>query len=118
VFVRSRPPVRRSASDRFARRHREAGKAAFIAETEGLGSPAVDEIEVGEAVPPARVRDLLGITAKARAVVRSRRYLLHRQPVEVATSYIPASIARGTKVAEPDSGPGGIHARLEELGTP
>src|SRR3954464_12302543 len=50
VFVRFRPPVRRLASDRFARRHREAGKAAFIAEAEGLGNPSVDEIEVTEAV--------------------------------------------------------------------
>src|SRR5689334_2439790 len=32
VFVRSKPVVRRVASDRFARRHREVGQAAFIAE--------------------------------------------------------------------------------------
>src|SRR5688500_14534726 len=38
VFVRSRPRVRRLGSDRFARRHREAGKAAFIAEVEGAGA--------------------------------------------------------------------------------
>src|SRR6478752_7442992 len=47
VFVRERPVVRRVASDRFARRHREAGQAAFIAEAEGVGVPSVDEIEVG-----------------------------------------------------------------------
>jgi GntR family transcriptional regulator len=116
VFVRSRPPVRRLAADRFARRHRDAGKAAFIAETEGLGTPGVDEIEVGEAVPPPRVRDLLDLRARARAVVRSRRYLLDGQPVELAVSYIPASIGRGTKIADVDTGPGGIYARLEELG--
>jgi GntR family transcriptional regulator len=116
VFVRARPPVRRLAADRFARRHREAGKAAFIAETEGLGAPSVDEIEIGEAVPPQRVRDLLGVPARARVVVRSRRYLLDGDPVEVATSYIPAGIARGTKIADTDSGPGGIYARMEELG--
>ena len=34
VYVRARPPVRRLASDRFARRHRKAGKAAFLAESE------------------------------------------------------------------------------------
>src|SRR3954451_14907438 len=59
VFVRSRPPVRRLPADRFARRQREAGKAAFIAEAEGLCTPSVDEIEVTEAVPPERVRELL-----------------------------------------------------------
>ncbi len=116
VYVRSRPPVRRLASDRFARRHRQAGKAAFIVEAEGRGKPSVDEISVAESVPPARVRELLGLTSRARAVVRSRRYLLDGQPVEVAVSYVPSSIARGTKIAEQDTGPGGIYARLEELG--
>jgi GntR family transcriptional regulator len=29
-YVRPRPQVRRLGSDRFARRHREAGKAAFV----------------------------------------------------------------------------------------
>jgi GntR family transcriptional regulator len=116
VFVRSRPPVRRLASDRFARRHRDAGKAAFIAEAEGLGRPSVDEIQVSEAPPPDRVRELLDLPARAHAVTRSRRYLLDGQPVELAISYVPADIARGTKIAEADSGPGGIYARLEEMG--
>src|SRR3954469_25653999 len=116
VFVRARPPVRRLASDRFARRHRQAGKAAFLAEAEGLGKPTVDEIQVSEAAPPDRVRDLLRLPSRARVVTRSRRYLLDGQPVELATSYIPSDIARGTKIAQTDTGPGGIYARLEEMG--
>src|SRR3954453_5462591 len=116
VFVRSRPPVRRLASDRFARRHRDAGKAAFLAEAEGLGRASVDEIHVVEAPPPHRVRELLELRPRARALTRSRRYLLDGQPVELATSYIPADIARGTKIADVDPGPGGIYARLEEMG--
>ncbi|HYB47734.1 MAG TPA: GntR family transcriptional regulator, partial [Streptosporangiaceae bacterium] len=34
VYVRSRPPVRRLASDRFAQRYRKEGKAAFTIEAE------------------------------------------------------------------------------------
>jgi GntR family transcriptional regulator len=116
VFVRSRPPVSRLASDRFARRHRDAGKAAFLAEAEGLGRPAVDEIEVAEAPPPERVRELLDLRPRAYVVTRSRRYLLDGQPVELAVSYVPADIARGTKIADIDTGPGGVYARLEEMG--
>src|SRR5215469_10822204 len=37
-YVRSRPPVRRLASDRFAQRHRKEGKAAFITEAEQVGA--------------------------------------------------------------------------------
>src|SRR3954447_5810711 len=116
VFVRSRPPVRRLASDRLPRRHRDAGKAAFIAEAEGLGRPSVDQIQVSEAPPPDRVRELLDLPVRARAITRSRRYLLDGQPVELAISYVPAEIARDTKIAEADPGPGGIYARLEEMG--
>ena len=38
VFVRQRPSARRVASDRFMRAHREAGRAAFIAESVGVGT--------------------------------------------------------------------------------
>ena len=67
-------------------------------------------------MPPERARELLRLPARSRVITRARRYLLDGQPVELATSYIPADIARGTKIAEPDSGPGGIYARLEEMG--
>jgi GntR family transcriptional regulator len=117
VFVRSRPPVRRLASDRFARRHREQGKAAFIAETEGAGAkPSVDSIEISETPAPVSVAERLGISTGDRVISRSRRYLINGHPVETAVSYIPAQIARGTQIAQPNSGPGGIYARLEELG--
>src|SRR5579859_5682773 len=54
VFVRQRPPIRRLASDRFARRHRARGKAAFIAEAENAGSaPSVDRIVIRPEQPEA-----------------------------------------------------------------
>lgn len=117
VFVRSRPPVRRLASDRFARRHREQGKAAFIAEAERAGGePFVDSIQIDESVAPPEVGARLGLPVGSPVVVRSRRYLIDGQPVETAVSFIPAEIAGGSQIAQPDSGPGGIYARLEELG--
>jgi GntR family transcriptional regulator len=115
VFVRPRPPVRRLASDRFARRHREQGKAAFLAEAEQAGSkPTVDSIVVREEQPPAGISARLGTTSKVLA--RHRRYLLDGRPVETATSYIPLDIARGTPIADLNPGPGGIYARLEDFG--
>src|SRR6266496_2348988 len=117
VYVRSRPPVRRLASDRFAHRHRKEGKAAFSIEAEQHGvSPAVDMIKVSEAKPPAEVADRLKIGDDDQVVVRSRRYLLDARPVETAISYIPADLAKGTPITDPNPGPGGIYARLEEQG--
>jgi GntR family transcriptional regulator len=118
VFVRARPVVRRVASDRFARQHREAGQAAFIAESEGVGAPSVDELEVGYEAASADVRDSLGLSGRAKVLARRRRYLLDDQPVELAESYVPASLAKGTAIEERHTGPGGIYARLEESGHP
>ena len=36
--------------------------------------------------------------------------------METAVSYIPADLATGTPIADPNPGPGGIYARLEEQG--
>ncbi|KAA2266201.1 GntR family transcriptional regulator [Solihabitans fulvus] len=117
VFVRSAPPVRRLASDRFARRHRKEGKAAFLAEAETAGhTPSVDQIRVTNEMVSPEVAERLKITRRDRVIVRSRRYLADGQPVEVATSYIPEKIAKGTPIAEVDTGPGGIYARIEDAG--
>ena len=116
VYVRARPPVRRLASDRFAQRHRK-GKAAFLAESEQLAAtPSVDMIEVSEAPPPGEIADRLKVPDGEPVVIRSRRYSLNGHPVETAVSYIPADLAGGTPIADPNPGPGGIHARLEEQG--
>ncbi|WUH92358.1 GntR family transcriptional regulator [Streptomyces sp. NBC_00433] len=115
VFVRPRPPVRRLASDRFARRHREQGKSAFTVEADAAGShPTVDNLEIKEERPSQDIATRLG--GPRRVLARHRRYLLDGRPVEFATSYLPLDLARGTPIAEPNPGPGGIYARLEELG--
>jgi GntR family transcriptional regulator len=117
VYVRARPPVRRLASDRFAQRHRKEGKAAFNVEAEQHGAtPQVDMISVTETTPPAEVVDRLRLSDDSPVVIRSRRYLLDGRPVETAVSYIPADLARGTPITDPNPGPGGIYARLEEQG--
>jgi GntR family transcriptional regulator len=38
------------------------------------------------------------------------------EPMQLATSYIPWSLAEGTQMTERDSGPGGIYSRLAEIG--
>jgi GntR family transcriptional regulator len=117
VYVRARPPVRRLASDRFAQRHRKEGKAAFTVEAEQVGAePAVDMLTVTMTTPPAEIAARLNLARNAKTVIRSRRYLLDGRPVETAVSYIPADLAEGTPIAQPNPGPGGIYARLEDAG--
>lgn len=117
VFVRQPAPVRRLASDRFARRHRDAGQAAFLAEAEKAGvRPAIDQIEVCRAAAPESIRERLRLTDGEQVVIRSRRYLADARPIELAVSSLPLSIAEGTPIVETNTGPGGIYARLEEAG--
>lgn len=117
VFVRSAPPIRRLASDRFARRHRASGKAAFTVEAEKSGyTPQVDRVTVTRDRPNAAVAERLRLNSDDEVVIRSRRYLADGRPIETAVSYIPAAFAQHTKIEQVDTGPGGIYARLEETG--
>lgn len=119
AYVRRRPPVRRLSCDRFARRHREAGKAAYLAEMEAEGRrPQVEMIRIGREPAPAETAGWLGLAEGDPVLVRARRYLADGHPMELATSSLPWALAEGTAITEPNPGPGGIYARLEETGHP
>ena len=82
AFVRRRPPVYRKAYDRFARRHRDAGKAAYLAELEEEGRrPEVQVLEVGSAPAPPEIARLLQVPEGSQVLVRRRRYLADGQPI-------------------------------------
>lgn len=117
AYVRNRPPVRRLAYDRFARRHRQAGKAAYIAEMESEGRASrVEVIRVEQEPASSEVARRLGLANSAPVLVRARRYFADDCPMELATSYIPWQLAEGTAMVEINPGPGGVYARLEEQG--
>ncbi len=117
AYVRTAPPVRRLAYDRFARRHRDAGKAAYLAEMESEQRRAdVEIIRIARDAAPAVVAGRLGLAPGDPVLVRARRYLADGFPMELATSYVPWRLAEGTPMTEPNPGPGGIYARLEEGG--
>lgn len=59
---------------------------------------------------------MLDLRVGTKVLVRRRRYLADGHPTELATSYIPWKNAGGTDMAEPNTGPGGIYARLEDAG--
>jgi GntR family transcriptional regulator len=112
------PVIRRDAVARQRVGTREAGgsRGAFDAELRAAGLDPRTEVEVGRAVPAGPIARLLDIPEGAEAVYRKRRMLAGDWPVQVATSWIPAVIADGTAIAEPDTGPGGIYSRLADLG--
>jgi GntR family transcriptional regulator len=75
-------------------------------------------LEVGEVVPPADVAGALGLVEGERALLRSRLMLLDDEPAELAKSYYPLEIVRGTAIMERRKIRGGTPTLLAEMGYP
>ncbi|MBE1878705.1 GntR family transcriptional regulator [Myceligenerans pegani] len=92
---------------------------AWAAEAAAQGGTGTQRLlEVGEKPAPEPVAAALDLQAGDPVVLRSRLMLLDDQPVERVESYYPASIARGTRLAETRKVPGGAVAHLTTLGYP
>lgn len=117
AFVRNRPPVRRLAHDRFSRLHRDRGDSAFLAELKAQGQrPEVELIKVGTEKASSEVARRLGLRRGSKVAIRRRRYFAEDHPIELATSYLPWKLVDGSPIMDQNPGPGGIYARLEEMG--
>jgi GntR family transcriptional regulator len=117
VFVRRRPVVIRSARNRFTREFRETGKGAYDVEMKALGrTPKTELVELGPVVPPAEVAERLRLDPGEQALIRRRRMYADDDPMQLATSFVPWSLAEGTQMTTPDSGRGGIYSRLADMG--
>ncbi|MET9951627.1 GntR family transcriptional regulator [Streptomyces sp. NPDC006339] len=117
VFVRSFRPLRRRGIPRLAHDRWGDGRSVWSADI-GERSLVVDQIEVTPETPAGpRVARVLGLGSPDDPVcVRSRRFVLDEKPVLLSVSYLPAGLAEGTAITEPDTGPGGTYARLAERG--
>lgn len=118
TIVNPVPVIRRDAAGRQRREAREAegARGAFDAELRAAGLEPRTETEPGRAVPPADVAAALGIPEGTEAVYRRRRMYAGSEPIQLATSWIPADIAAGIPIEQADSGPGGIYSRLADAG--
>lgn len=112
VFVRAFEPIIRDTTGAPAD---DSTVTAEIDET-GAGLTVRTLAVTAEADAPEKVRTALGLAEGDKVTVRERLHLRERKPVLFATSYLPASIAAGTPIAERDVGQGGTHARLADAG--
>jgi GntR family transcriptional regulator len=122
TFIHELPVMARAAVQRYARPEREAdgqARGAFDGEVRRLGfEPRSELIEVGPVVAPGDVAEALHLGAEDVALIRKRHMYASDVPVQLATSYVPWTIAGGTRLTEADTGPGGTYSRLAELGHP
>jgi GntR family transcriptional regulator len=115
VFVRAFRPYIRNGIQRLSGTTWPTGKSIWGDELDGR-SLAVDRVQVQETEASSRAALLLDLASGERVIVRSRRYLLDGKPILIANSYLAATLVAGSPITEPDTGPGGIYARLRDLG--
>lgn len=89
----------------------------FPTRTDGR-APALDQVQVFPDAASPIVAGALGLAPGNAVWVRSLRFSLDGKTVMVAVSYLPADIVDGSPITEQDPGPGGVAARLAELGHP
>ncbi|MGI9063345.1 MAG: GntR family transcriptional regulator [Pseudonocardiaceae bacterium] len=117
VFVRLFKPIRRHGSNRLARSLWGEGGNIWGAGFEDR-VVAVDHIVIDRVEADKELAEQFGVTEGTELLRRSRRYVVDDRPVQQATSLLPLELVEGTRIAEPDTGPGGVLARLAELGHP
>ncbi|MCF3104481.1 UTRA domain-containing protein [Streptomyces roseoverticillatus] len=108
-------PIRRKSIQRLTQATWAAGRSVWSVDITDRDL-TVDRIEVTEQPAPAHVAAALGLVLESAVCVRSRRFVLDGRPVLLSTSYLPAGLVAGSPVQQEDTGPGGIYARLAELG--
>ncbi|GIJ47663.1 GntR family transcriptional regulator [Virgisporangium aliadipatigenens] len=114
IYVRGFEPIIRNSPGRLARDRWGTGATIQDADT-GKRSRTVD-VETGERVAPDWVAAPLGLADGAVAAFRSRRFVVEDRYVQLSVSWMPAELVRGTAIMHTDTGPGGMYARLAELG--
>jgi Transcriptional regulators len=112
VYVRLFRPIRRHGSRRLSREQWSRGRAIWDADTRGRAY-TVDEVRIERIAANDDVARLLDTDD---VWVRRRRYSIDKRPVQLATSHFPADLVEGTAITAPDTGPGGVYARLGDLG--
>lgn len=115
VFVRLFKPIRRHGSKRLAQSLWGEGGNIWGAGFEDR-AVTVDHIKIDRVPAEKELAELLGITEETMVLRRSRRYVVDDRPVQQATSFLPLELVEGTQITEANTGPGGVFARLAELG--
>jgi len=116
-YIRSYAPFRWRVS------HFESGdrgdehgtRDAWAAEVTRQGRQPSETIDVSIVIPPTHIAQRLELTQESSfAVVRRRVRFVDGQPYQLADSYFPESLVRGTPLMEPRpvAAPGGLLASL------
>jgi GntR family transcriptional regulator len=89
---------------------------AQIQDADTAGRLRTADVVVGEVPVPDYAAEALKLAPDTPVLSRSRRFIVDGRPVQLAVSYLPLDVVHDSRIMYTDSGPGGIYARLAELG--
>ncbi|WP_405142523.1 GntR family transcriptional regulator [Sphaerisporangium sp. NBC_01403] len=112
VYVRQFRPIRRHGSRRLSREQWGAGRAIWDSDTTGRPY-TVDDLTIAR---EAAADDAARVLGCDEVWVRRRRYSVDGRAVQLAASHFPAELVAGSPIVAQDTGPGGVYARLRDLG--
>lgn len=113
VFLRTFSRIGRDAVERLSRKHWGAGRAVWDSDLHGRDRQ--ENVTVDKVDPPEGVAGTLGVKGQ-KVWRRSRVYQSEKRPIQQSTAWYPADLAEGTAITELNTGPGGVYARLDEIG--
>ncbi|WP_435595891.1 GntR family transcriptional regulator [Streptomyces albogriseolus] len=114
-YVAEWRPIVRNALQRLSAAQWGEGRSMWDVDIDDRRLEARDvQIELIDC--PADVARALDLEEGEQVWRRDRLYVVDGEVVMRATSYIPDDLARGTRITQIDSGPGGTYARLREAG--
>ncbi|WP_131765077.1 GntR family transcriptional regulator [Candidatus Protofrankia californiensis] len=116
IFVRQRRPIRRIAQKRLSPKARSLNQSAFLADTANAEYEPSVKVAISVEGADSATAEILNIDPGDEVLVRDRVMLADGEPVQLATSVFTRKLAGGTRIEQEDTGPGGVHARLAELG--
>ncbi|MCC3762478.1 GntR family transcriptional regulator [Glycomyces sp. TRM65418] len=111
-FVRTFEPILRSFPARLSAW--QEGRAIQDADT-GKRARMV-EVTVGETPASEAVATAFDLAPGDPVLRRSRRFAVEDRPVQLADSHYLLELVRSTAIVYTDTGPGGVYARLDEIG--
>ncbi|MES5824884.1 GntR family transcriptional regulator [Streptomyces sp. RG80] len=114
TIVRERPEKRRITRSRQVFRD----EIGYFFDPAAQPWAALETPTLRWGIVPVDLAALMGLATGAEVFIRDRVMgdPETKKPKQLATSYLPAGLARGTLLVEADTGPGGIYDRLEEMG--
>ncbi|HKR51168.1 MAG TPA: UTRA domain-containing protein [Pseudonocardiaceae bacterium] len=107
---------KRLSRSRLSTSERQAGRGTFLTDATHRGFTPRVEVEIRHETADNCTAQYLNLDQHTDVLIRDRLMFADDRPVQIAVSRLPGDLVRGTAIEQEDTGPGGIYARLDELG--